>query len=331
MKFLTPEEAEEAAKNVSLPQPIQSISTTSRPQTTIPTPGRLNPKPKEPEPTPTPPPSPPPPPTQGENLNPELVQNRTENRAKSLCKEEPYNPYRHVIEPGDEDSRDVLRQRDKDDYEFALEHYIYRPETGALYSKISRRLLTAKTGDGKRLVLNFRGKRIYQHSLAYLFMIGHWPEEPLIQVGDTLDNRWDNLRLRSTWTPEMKPGVHTQLTNEEIEAKAAAIPKHVMEGRKYPVTVDDIVETFEFRAEGDEGVLFSKRTKKEVGKPKTNSKGRHRVVFVTGTTQMMAHIISYILHYREFPKGNLGARDGNRCNIHPANLKPLWAERKQDV
>lgn len=341
MKHLT--EEEERNLKVSLPQPLPTPENSKRPSTAVPTPGSMNPKPKE-EPKPEPKPAtPPPPPTRGQNLNPDLVKNTAENRATAIHKEAPHNPYRPVIEQGDEASRGVLRERDKEDYEYAQKYYLYQPDTGDLFSKKSRRLLVATTGDRKRKVLNFKTKRVYQHDLAYLLQVGHWPEEPIRHIRDSLDNRWDNLRLQSHWTPAMKPAtveptkpvmketLNGVMSVDDIEEKAPEIPRHVLEGRKYLFTVKEIVDLFEFRAEGPEGMLISKKTGREVAKPKVNSKGRHRVVFITGIMQVRAHIISYILYHRKFPKGNLGARDGNKCNIHPSNLQPLWAEKRQDV
>lgn len=341
MKFITdPEEAlrlarqaEQSKQKEPMPptnppaNPSANPSTT-RPSTAIPTPGMANKKEEEPVQPPEPAQPPPPPANLVGNRPLDLVENQAENRATAFRSTAPYNPYASAIEHGDEESRDVLRERDKEDHAYAQEMYYYNPESGMLFSKTSRKMLVAKTGDRKRKVVTFRKRKVYQHDLAYLMMVGHWPEEPLRHVGDTRDNSWNNLRLRSQWSPAMKPTVQSAMSDEEIEAKAAVIPKHVQEGRRYPLTVQEIVDAYEFRAEGTEGVLISKRTGKEVAKPKENSKGRHRVVFVTALTQIRAHIISYVLYYREFPKGNLGARDGNKCNIHPANLKPLWQERK---
>lgn len=298
-----------------------------RPATAIITPGMSQPPKQEPQPEPKTQQPPPPPNLKSLTTNKDLAPNQAENRATALDNAAPHNPYPGGLGPEDEASRAALRERHKEDYEYAKANYHYDPETGSLFSKVSGRLLRSTTGDKKRKVVVFRTRKMYQHDLAYLLMVGHWPEEPLNHVGDTLDNSWNNLRLRSQWTPQAKPTTFGNLTNEDIEAKAASIPKHVLEGRRYPLTVREIVDLYEFRAEGKEGVLISKRTGKEIAKPKTNSKGRHRVVFVTGALQIRAHIISYVLYHRKFPKGNLGARDGNKCNIHPSNIKPLWAER----
>lgn len=358
MKHLVGKAAEDVESRVSLPQPIHQPQTQTQTQdpkepapetqeptrhpVSIPTPGRMNPRPElQPEPKEQKPPATPPPPpdfAKGRG-NENLVRSEATGRATAFHTDPPDNPYRSIIDQGDEESREVLRNRDKEDYEYSLKTYLYQPETGNLYSKKSKKLLQSVTGDKKRKVLNFRGRRIYQHDLAYLMTIGHWPEERIKHVRDTLDNRWDNLRLQSHWTPALKPEpkpvpkktLHGEMTNEEIEAKAVEIPRHVLEGRKYPISVQEIVELFEFRGEGKEGVLISKRTGREVAKPKENSKGRHRIVFVTPTIQMRAHIVSYALYYRKFPKGNLGARDGNKCNIHPSNLQPLWGENRKDV
>jgi hypothetical protein len=47
----------------------------------------------------------------------------------------------------------------------------------------------------KRLVIDIKGKPYLAEHLAWLYVTGEWPKHAIDHVnGDTLDNRWENLR-----------------------------------------------------------------------------------------------------------------------------------------
>lgn len=218
--------------------------------------------------------------------------------------------------------REEMITRDSEDFNFARANFIYYPDTGIIFAKKSNRILSGTSTCGRYKTMMFRGKRKRQSHVAYLLVMKHWPEERLRHVDDTFDCSWKNLQLESEWTPKDP----AKLIARRAE-QAPEIPKDAKPGRLYPARVEEILETYEFRSDNDEGKLFLRRNGKEIAKPRENARGRVRTVYLTQKVQVGAHIISYVLFHRKFPRGNLEAKNGNKCDIHPANLRPKWSVR----
>lgn len=87
------------------------------------------------------------------------------------------------------------------DAEKVKELFDYDPETGIFRWKIniSRHRKGAVAGtpssDGRYLAVRYKGKYYQLSRLAFLWMIGRWPEPEADHRNlDKLDNRWSNLR-----------------------------------------------------------------------------------------------------------------------------------------
>lgn len=80
------------------------------------------------------------------------------------------------------------------EHELAVEHFIYDPDSGQIASKDGKH---GPWGNGKnRLVVNFHGKTVSAHRLAWLIHYGAWPEGMIDHInGDSMDNRIANLRI----------------------------------------------------------------------------------------------------------------------------------------
>ena len=82
------------------------------------------------------------------------------------------------------------------------ELFDYSSKTGVFINKINRSP-TARKGciagsitDQGYIVINIKGNRHKAHRLAWLIMIGEWPEKQIDHKnGIRDDNRWNNLRL----------------------------------------------------------------------------------------------------------------------------------------
>lgn len=80
---------------------------------------------------------------------------------------------------------------------------IYDPETGVFrwriswYCKMAGDIAGSDLKDGRRR-LNIDGNLYYAHRVAWLYMMGVWPDEEIDHINrDWTDNRWSNLRAAS--------------------------------------------------------------------------------------------------------------------------------------
>jgi hypothetical protein len=87
------------------------------------------------------------------------------------------------------------------DAEKVKELFDYDPETGILRWRVSigsrgkGSVAGTPSSDGRYLAVRYKGKYYQVSRLAFLWMIGRWPEpEADHQNLDKLDNRWCNLR-----------------------------------------------------------------------------------------------------------------------------------------
>ena len=99
----------------------------------------------------------------------------------------------------------MIQAKDETTYPRAAELLMYDPETGSFYWRVSRGRVKAGSeagvvhGDGHRgtpyLKIKIDGQQCRAHRLAWLLMTGRWPTDQIDHIsGDSLDNRWANLR-----------------------------------------------------------------------------------------------------------------------------------------
>lgn len=96
------------------------------------------------------------------------------------------------------------------------EEIIYHPETGLFFWRVFKsgrkmdRAVGAVTGAGY-LVTTFHYKQYSLHRLAFLYMLGSFPDGMVDHIDcNKLNNRWDNIRLATIFeNAQNKPLGHT--------------------------------------------------------------------------------------------------------------------------
>ena len=89
------------------------------------------------------------------------------------------------------------------DFEFLKNRFRYDPSTGLFIRTKSvtgnkgkaGNVAGSKSGQGY-ILINFRGKKVGAHRLAWLYMTGNWPDKDIDHMNcNRIDNRWVNLRI----------------------------------------------------------------------------------------------------------------------------------------
>ena len=209
----------------------------------------------------------------------------------------------------------------------AKELFTYDETTGLLRSKWSGKPLLSKGPSKDIYVANFGGKRISQHRIVWLMIKGEWPEFFIRhRNGNKLDNRPENLISEEEFR-----AIQRDQRKEEERVRKYRLLEHPLGDRhekdsKGNFPVADILADFSFIADHGGGGTLLRRNRsghrnefREVGRLQTVGKSRYRVLTYRGET-VMAHRISWVLHFGAWPRGRLSFADGNTLNINPDNL-----------
>ena len=213
----------------------------------------------------------------------------------------------------------------------------YEQSTGLLRSKRTNKILRSRSPEKDTYVVTFAGKRISQHRIVWLMHKEEWPEFFVRhRNGNKLDNKIENLMSEQ----EFRDLQHQQKLEAERTRKYRLL-NHPMgdqdeaeySGRdRFPASA--VLKEFRFEEDPERGGILLRKYKstnsaeyREVGRIQRMGGRQYRVLTFRQST-VMAHRISWVLKFGEWPRGRISFADGNTLNISPDNLLEAKVYRK---